>query len=315
MMKYSHIVPSLFLCTFLLFSCQTEIDKFDGDIFLADGDYQDALAHVQNGDQHLMADASAAHSVLMDGMHLAIPADAWMTSNGEAISGTYMLHFRLISTANDCIKYNVQTVSVDDVILEAGLAVHITASQANETLALRPSKELVLTIETETQITGLYQSESGKKWTDTESSATSSEYVVEHNGDMISLNGLQFDISNTGWHATMKPSQVVGYRSICLELEDSNVPNNTLALFIPTQTMTCIELNVSNTVQCAETAIPADVGGKVVVIAHQGEQHEKEVIQFVDGNVQVTLEDIDIDLVPNFVTAEGLLNSIEGLNL
>lgn len=314
-MKYIHIVCSIFLFSILLYSCQTEIDKFDGDSFLAQGDYADALAHVQNRDHSLIADASEAHTVLSDGLHIAIPADAWMTSNSDVVNGAYELHVRLISTANECIKYNVQTVDVDDAILEAGVAFHITASQANEPLSLKPAKELVITIETDTQITGLYQSESGKTWTDTERSATSGEYEIEYNGEMSRISGLQFDISNTGWHATMKPSQVVGYRSICLELEDSNVPDNTLALFIPTQTMTCIELNVSDKVQCADTPIPADVGGKVVVIAHQGEQNDKEVIQFVDGNVQVTLEDIDIDLVPNFVTAEGLLNSIEGLNL
>ena len=313
-----HLGVFFFLVLLLLPSCQNEVDKFVPDEFIGPGDYQDALILIQNMEREFYFDIEKGITMAVGRSVISIPPHAFIYRDNSPVAGRVLLTVTEIHQQKDFIKYDFATEDMDGKILEAEVFTRVAAKNNVENLKVNTSADpIVITTFDDTPEMGsvyeLVKIDQANFWEETNTFVKVGAVTVEYQGAVKDTSGYQFEVTSSNWMGIQRTVQVADFSAMCLDLLDSNTPENTRAYLVFDEFNTCLRLNVSNTVDCVDSNVPLNENGVLVVLAHKGMLNGTDLIEAGSEYVTINGPSTVVDLQPRLIPKEELLPFIEGL--
>lgn len=307
------------ICSLFLFhfSCQNEVDKFETDIFVAPGDFNDALEIIQNLAQVETLDNQTGAVFSYYKLQIEIAPQTFLDENDEVILGEVEIEVIEAFRQRDFMKYNLATETVDKELLEAVAMLRLQATAGGLPVTIDKLNPVVIKVmddgqESNTMYSPVYLNEQ-LFWQPFGEEVAATSFQVTKDGQVIDTTGYQIEISSQEFIAVQHALSNDETTTICLDLLDSNTPSNTIAYLLYEDINVCQRLSVSNTVQCAETAVLADYNAVLVVIAHKGDVGGREHLEAGSKPLNSMTTNVNVDLRPTLIDREELTNLVEEL--
>jgi len=296
-----------------MYSCQNEVDQFDPTIFNAPGDYNDALTLIQDLESEMTFENSVGAHVFIDGIYFIIPPEAFIHENGNDVNGSVDVKAVIVHDAQDMIKYDLQSVSSSDAILESTAMLRLMASQSGVTLALSESIKIYLINEGPISSNMYSKANNAVVWNKTQNIVSNGAMTFEFDGEAVDTTGYSFSVSELGWASVQRELTTSSQSTICLDLLDSNTSNNTIGYFIYEGQNAVQRLTISNSVDCGVSMIPQGYNGTILILAHKGLVDNREHIEADKRELSINFMEADVDMTPRFINETELIELIERL--
>ena len=301
-------IVRLITCVFIisLWSCQSEVDKFDPIEFIAPGDFNDALDLVQDLKRVETLTNEIGASIMMQNGVINLPAHAFVSLSGEPIEGEVELSIIEIGSNKDMIKYDISTADNNGALLSAEAMVYLEAKQNDLRLKLNSVGEngTVYFFDENPQTCSIYNRSTGLEnnaWFLDNGAVTKGVINLQIDGLPFDTTGYRIELKNLNWISLQKELAIASYSELCLELTDSNTPNNTRAYIMFDNVNSCQRLQVSSSANCALTNVPVEFEGKLVVFAHKGPLNGEAQIEVESHRVIINSGPLEFDLTPTRV--------------
>ncbi len=302
---------------FFIFACQNEVDKFVPEIFIPPGDFHDALEIIQNLDQVFEIDNRTGGILELGKSQLAFPPEVFIDESNQIVDGIIQVEIIEIANQRDIIKYNLATETHDGELLESIGMLNIQAKFDGKSLMLAPGKKFSIQLITDiNQNAASYErtiQDDITQWSKLSQYIHNGDITIWHDGAWKDTTGYQLDWDQLGWVALLSEINISTLTSVCLELLDSNSPDNSLVYLMYDDLKACQRLTVSNTIDCGISMAPSGYTGKVVLLAHKGMVDNLEYMEAGVKEIGLGPGEIQIDMSPTFVAKDELLQFVENL--
>ncbi len=308
------LIISFTILSLALISCQPEVDKFVPNEYIAAGDYNDVLQGLQNLEIQKTISIDNGGVIELDKSLVYFSSNSFINQNNEVVQGQIQINIVEVNQNNDMVKYDIPSINDDEILLEAETVLSIRAFQGDDQLRINPNSQgiVVYVFDDQPEAVNLYapgQNQFEGGWVEQMTQIESGDLEVNLEGYENDTTGYRFILEDLGWISLQKEVLVSDYTTLCLELLESNTPQNTRAYILYDNVNTCQRLAISSMTDCATTAVPLEFEGTIVILAHKGGQQSEAASRRIV--VTANLEKIEID--PIRMSEEEILEFIERL--
>ncbi len=304
------------LVSLVSFSCQNEVDKFVPREFIAPGDYKDVLEIIQNLDEQHTIKAEDGGVVSLKNSTITIVPNAFIR-NGQIVTGNVKIKTVEILAHSDIVRYDVATVNESDELLEAQGVWRIEAYQNDEKLSLRaiPDAIVVHTFSDQPKTADGYVLEDDgavRYWSKNNSSVVNGSISTIYKGVVLDTTGYRISVQALSWIGIHQLSDPSSFSNLCLDLLDSNTPENSIGFLCYDAIRSCQRLAISNTLDCGMTTVMSINTAKIIVLAHKGDLGGQNHIEAEVDLVNLSQSNVEVSMTPQLISEATLLDVVDG---